>query len=87
MAILLQCCGIGPQRISFGTGDVELERPEVLEKPVLCLHKIDVLDRIEGLEELKNLSFFYWFHYRDSAGGDMEFPASLRVLEIEVDVW
>jgi hypothetical protein len=53
----------------------------------LRLLLIDGLDRIEGLEGLKNLSYFSWFHWNDSAGGDMEFPASLRDLEIVVDVW
>lgn len=53
----------------------------------LFLSGIDGLDRIEGLEGLKNLSLFYWFHSRRCVGGDMEFPASLTVLKIRVDVW
>jgi hypothetical protein len=38
VAILPQYCDIGPLVIAFGTGDIELEGPEVLEKPVLTQH-------------------------------------------------
>jgi hypothetical protein len=53
----------------------------------LCLDNIGGLNRVEGLEGLKNLSYFKWHHWHDTAGGDMQFPASLRVLQLEVPIW
>jgi hypothetical protein len=58
----------------------------------LCLHNIRGLDRVEGLEGLKNLSYFKWLGVLHYGGDDTgtrigQFPASLRVLRIEGFIW
>jgi Leucine-rich repeat (LRR) protein len=58
----------------------------------LCLHNIGGLDRVEGLQGLKNLSYFKWLGILHYCGNNTEtrigqFPASLRVLHIKGGIW
>jgi hypothetical protein len=72
--------------------DLDFEEGTLNLKGLKCLRSLSLDDiwglrRVEGLEGLKNLSYFYWCNPRRSAGSDMQFPASLRVLHILGRIW
>jgi hypothetical protein len=79
------------QRLHWLRGTLNLKGLKCLRS--LVVHNIRVLDRVEVLTGLKNLSYFKWFgrdHYDgvDSTGPRIEqFPASLRVLQIQGGIW